>query len=151
MTRKQSRLGFYLEIEISPPPSADLEFSFRRFLPRVANSTFSLPMYGRGEERAGIGKTSATYETLKNFREVIPEVMAQSTPDKSERWPRSRADRRIFWDTLFFSGHTRAYHARVHAAAAAGKAAGRLGDRVYVGKEGGWLESKVEVRHSRRE
>lgn len=31
VTRKQSRLGTYLEIEISPPPSADLEFPSRRF------------------------------------------------------------------------------------------------------------------------
>lgn len=43
----------------------------------------------------------------------------------------------------FFSGHTRAYHAHVHVR---GK---RRGGRVYVGKEGGWLEDEVEVRHSR--
>lgn len=45
-----------------------------------------------------------------------------------------------------FSGHTRAYHIR---AAVAGEAARELEDRVYVGKEGGWLEGKVEMRHSR--
>lgn len=71
--------------------------------------------------------------------------MAQSTPDKSERWLSiARASRRNPPDTISFSGHTRAYHARVHREGSGREAAGRRGSRdyVYIGKEGGWLEPK---------
>lgn len=51
-------------------------------------------------------------------------------------------------DTLSFPG-TRVRITHMCTRVVAGKATRELGDRVYVGKEGGWLEDKVEVRHSR--
>lgn len=67
MTREQSRLGFYLEIEISLAPSADLEFSFRRFS-HVKNSTFSLPIYGPCEMDRG--KESWNWKDERDVRDT---------------------------------------------------------------------------------
>lgn len=82
----------------------------------------------RSGERNRKDRGRDVWGCIKKISGYGSETMAQSTPDKSERWPSiARAGEEEPPGTVSFAGHTRAYHARVHREGSGRKAAGRRG------------------------